>query len=43
VSDFAHVVTRAGFVCVAFVIDTQARRIVGWRVSRPSQHLPVKK
>jgi hypothetical protein len=36
VSDFAHVVTRAGFVCVAFVIDTQARRIVGWRVSRPT-------
>jgi len=26
-----------GFVCVAFVIDAFARRIVGWRVSR-SQH-----
>ena len=23
-----------GFVCVASVIDTFARRIVGWRVSR---------
>jgi len=36
VSDFTYVVTRAGFVCVAFVIDAQARRIVGWRVSRPA-------
>src|ERR1700722_2253098 len=26
--------TWAGFVYVAFVIDTYARRIVGWRVSR---------
>ena len=26
--------TWAGFVYVAFVIDTFARRIVGWRVSR---------
>ncbi len=32
-SDFAYVATWAGFVCVAFVIDTYARRIVGWRVS----------
>ncbi len=32
-SDFAYVATWAGFVCVAFVIDTCARRIVGWRVS----------
>ena len=34
VSDFTYVATWAGFVCVAFVIDTFARRIVGWRVSR---------
>jgi putative transposase len=34
VSDFTYVVTRAGFVYVAFVIDAFARRIVGWRVSR---------
>ena len=34
VSDFTYVATWAGFVCVAFVIDTYARRIVGWRVSR---------
>lgn len=33
-SDFTYVSTWAGFVYVAFVIDTYARRIVGWRVSR---------
>ena len=34
VSDFTYVSTWAGFVYVAFVIDTYARRIVGWRASR---------
>ena len=34
VSDFTYVATWAGFVYTAFVIDTFARRIVGWRVSR---------
>lgn len=34
VSDFTYVATWAGFVYVAFVIDTYARRIVGWRDSR---------
>lgn len=34
VSDFTHVATWQGCVYVAFVIDTFARRIVGWRVSR---------
>ena len=34
VSDFIYVATWTGFVYVAFVIDTYARRIVGWRVSR---------
>jgi transposase InsO family protein len=34
VSDFTYVSTWTGFVYVAFVIDTFARRIVGWRVSR---------
>jgi putative transposase len=34
VSDFTYVATWGGFVYVAFVIDTFARRIVGWRVSR---------
>jgi putative transposase len=29
-----YVATWAGFVYVAFVVDTFARRIVGWRVSR---------
>jgi len=29
-----YVATWTGFVYVAFVIDTFARRIVGWRVSR---------
>jgi transposase InsO family protein len=29
--------TWQGFVYVAFVIDTFARRIVGWRVSRTAQ------
>lgn len=34
VSDFTYVATWNGFVYVAFVIDTFAHRIVGWRVSR---------
>jgi putative transposase len=34
VSDFTYVAAWAGFVYVAFVIDTFARRIVGWRASR---------
>ena len=34
VSDFTYVATWAGFVYFAFVIDTYARRIVGWRASR---------
>lgn len=34
VSDFTYVSTWAGFVYVAFVIDTFANRIVGWRTSR---------
>jgi putative transposase len=34
VSDFTYVSSWAGFVFVAFVIDTHARRIVGWRASR---------
>ena len=34
VSDFTYVATWQGFVYVAFVIDTFARRIVGWRVSQ---------
>ena len=33
-ADFTYVSTWVGFVYVAFVIDTFARRIVGWRVSR---------
>ena len=34
VSVFTYVSTWAGFAYVAFVIDTFADRIVGWRVSR---------
>ncbi|MFN7399986.1 MAG: IS3 family transposase [Sandaracinobacter sp.] len=34
VSDFTYVATWTGFVYVAFVIDTFAGRIVGWRASR---------
>lgn len=34
VSDFTYASTWNGFVYVAFVIDTFARRIVGWRASR---------
>ena len=34
VSDFTYVSTWAGFAYVAFVIDTYARRIAGWRASR---------
>ena len=37
VSDFTYVATWSGFVYVAFVIDTFARRIVGWRVSRSAR------
>ncbi len=37
VSDFTYVVTWQGFVYVAFVIDTFARRIVGWRAGRTAQ------
>lgn len=33
VADFTYVAISRGFVYVAFVIDTYARRIVGWRVS----------
>ena len=34
VSDFTYVSTGTGLVYVAFVIDTDTRRIAGWRVSR---------
>ena len=34
VADFTYVSTWAGMLYVAFIIDTYARRIVGWRVSR---------
>ena len=34
VSDFTYARTWQGFAYVAFVIDTFARRIVGWKVSR---------
>ena len=34
VSDFTYVATWTGFVYVAFVIGTYARRIVGWQVNR---------
>lgn len=34
VLDFTYVATKQGFVYAAFVIDTFAQRIVGWRVSR---------
>jgi transposase InsO family protein len=37
VSDFTYVSTWQGFVYVAFVIDTFARRIVGWKVSRSAR------
>ena len=30
VADFTHVAAWAGTVCVAFVVDTFSRRIVGW-------------
>jgi len=37
VSDFTYVSTWQGFVYVAFIIDTFADRIVGWRVSRSAK------
>jgi len=37
VSDLTYVSTWQGFVYVAFVIDTFANRIVGWRASRSPQ------
>ena len=33
VADFTYVSTWSGWVCVAFVIDAYARRIVGWRTA----------
>ncbi|RBB12905.1 IS3 family transposase, partial [Xanthomonas oryzae] len=33
VSDFTDVSTWQGWICVAFVIDVFARRIVGWKAS----------
>jgi putative transposase len=35
--DFTYVSTWGGFVYVAFVIDTYADRIVGWRASKSLQ------
>jgi putative transposase len=40
VSDFTYVSTWQGFVYVAFVIDTFANRIVGWRASRSAKTDP---
>jgi transposase InsO family protein len=37
VSDFTYVSTWQGFVYVAFVVDTFANKIVGWRASRSQQ------
>jgi putative transposase len=37
VSDFTYVSTWQGFIYVAFIIDTFADRIVGWRVSRSAK------
>ncbi len=37
VSDFTYVATWKGFVYVAFVIDANARKIVGWRASTSAQ------
>jgi putative transposase len=39
VSDFTQVTIWQGFVYGAFVIDSFARRIVGWRASRPGNRL----
>lgn len=36
VSDFTYVATWKGFVYVAVVIDTYARRLLRWRVSTPA-------
>jgi putative transposase len=35
VSDFTYVARWTGFAYIAFVIDTYARRIVGWRYCLP--------
>ena len=37
VSDFTYVSTWQGFAYVAFIIDTFADRIVGWKVSRSAK------
>ncbi len=41
VSDFTYVSTWQGFVYVAFVTDTFANRIVGWKASRSAKTLFV--
>lgn len=35
VADVTHVATSSGCACAAFIVGAYARRIVGWRVSRP--------
>ena len=37
VADFIYVPTWQGFAGVGFVIDVDAKRIVGWRVSTSTQ------
>ena len=37
VSDFTYVSTWQGFAYIAFIIDTFANRIVGWKVSRSAK------
>ena len=37
VSDFTYVSTWQGFTYVAFIIDTFANRIVGWKISRSAK------
>lgn len=41
VTDFTHVSTWRGWLCVAFVIDVLARRIVGWRGSNSMRAAPA--
>ncbi|MEV0742165.1 IS3 family transposase [Streptomyces sp. NPDC050549] len=37
VADFTHVAAWAGVVCVAFIVDTFSRRVVGWSASLSKQ------
>ena len=42
VGDFLHVLTRAGWLYVAVLLDLYSRRVIGWAMrAKPDQHLTL--